>query len=70
MECYFSIQMVSEEKAISGGFNNFFTNFGQFQLKQIDHCHNISFSDFMSNSMLNSLFLEPAIDDFFKLYPI
>ena len=43
-------------------FNNFFTNIGSMLAKIIEHYHNTSFSDFMSNSVQNSLFLESVID--------
>ena len=49
------------KKAISDGFNNFLTNISLMLAKQIKHCHNTSFSDFMSNSVHISLFLEPVI---------
>jgi len=34
--------------------------------KKIEYCHNTSFSDFMSNSVQNSLFLKPVIDEEIK----
>ena len=54
--------MMSHKKAISDGINNFFTNIGAMLAKKIEHCHNTIFSDFMSNIVQNSLFLESVID--------
>ena len=44
-EFHCSGQMVSGKKAISDGFNNFFTNIGPMLAKQIEHCHNTNVSE-------------------------
>ena len=65
-EFYYGDQMVSDSKAISDGFNNFFTIIGLMLANNIEHRHSTSLSDFMNISVHNSLFLELVIDEEIK----
>ena len=60
-EFHCSGQEVLYKKAISDGFNNFFTNIDLMLAKQIEHCYNTSVPDFMSNSVHIYLFLEQLL---------
>jgi len=55
--------IITDDKEIANCFVNFFTNIGPKLAEKIDKCPGRNYSNFLSNSVVNSMYLSPVTED-------